>query len=84
MQSNDKCECKHVFSYFLRASSFVPPFSTGSDRPVSKFTLDTGFCNRLSPIRTSLFKFDFVDTSTEASVPSKVSSYPHIPEEKGH
>lgn len=56
----------YINYYFLRASALiVPPFSTGSDNPVSTCTLETGFFNSLSPICSSLFKFSFVAISTE-------------------
>ncbi|RWR84139.1 hypothetical protein CKAN_01292800 [Cinnamomum micranthum f. kanehirae] len=43
--------------YLLRACSLVPSFSTGSNIPVSKFTLETGFFNNPSPIFTRFSKF---------------------------
>ena len=64
----------HIFPYFIRASSLVPQFSSASARPVSKFTLDNGFFNRLSPICTSFSKFFVVQISTEASTEVNVSS----------
>ncbi|RWR89998.1 hypothetical protein CKAN_01907500 [Cinnamomum micranthum f. kanehirae] len=62
------------FAKRTRASSLVPSPLTSSDIPVSRFTLDTGFFNKLPPISTRLSKFSLVETSTLDAFPTNVSS----------
>ncbi|KAJ0024505.1 hypothetical protein Pint_08831 [Pistacia integerrima] len=62
-----------VLRKLLRASSLVS-FSMGSDFPVSKFTLETGFFNNSSATFDRLFKFCTVEISTEDKSPFSVSS----------
>lgn len=62
-------------NYLLRDSLLVPPFLTGSVRPVNKLIRETGLSSSFSPISTSLSKLSFVATSTEFSMPLSSSSY---------
>uniref|UniRef100_A0A0V0H5F4 Putative ovule protein n=1 Tax=Solanum chacoense TaxID=4108 RepID=A0A0V0H5F4_SOLCH len=63
------------FANSFKDSSFVPPVvSNCSNRPVFKFTLETGFFNKFVPISTNLSMFSLVDMSTEESAPLNVSS----------
>lgn len=66
---------RRELNYLFKVSSFVPPFLHCSDRPVCKFTLETGFFNKVFPILTNLSMFSLVAMSTEESVPVNVSSY---------
>lgn len=63
-----------AFEYLFRASALVVPWAIGSDKPVSRFSLETGFFNNFSPIRTRFSKFSFVAMSTDESFPVNVSS----------
>lgn len=65
---------KTMASYLARASSLVSSID-GSQRPLSRFTLETGFFRSLSPTSTRSSRFVFVAISTEYSSLLSVSSY---------
>lgn len=65
------------FRYLWSSCSLVPPSWTGSYRPVSKFTHETGFLSNWFPTSTRFSKFSFVALSTEDKSPVSVSSWFH-------